>query len=117
MVWLHQLVSRGEMYDDLAEEMLQHLEEKIEVLVASGMARQEAKYQARREFGNALAIEEQGREVWQWPRLESVLADVKFAVRQLRKSPGFAIVAVITLALGIGASTAVFSLFDSVVLH
>jgi predicted permease len=117
MRWLHQLVSRGKMYDDLAEEMLQHLEEKIEVLVASGMARQEAEYQARREFGNVLAIEEQGREVWQWPTLESVLADLKFAVRQLRKSPGFAIVAVITLALGIGASTAVFSLFDSVVLH
>ena len=117
MRWLKQLLSRQKMYDDLAEEMQQHLEEKIDVLVGAGMSRHEAEQQARREFGNALALEEQGREVWQWPTLESILADVKFALRQLRKSPGFAVVAVATLALGIGASTAVFSLFDSIVLH
>ncbi|HET9698907.1 MAG TPA: ABC transporter permease [Terriglobales bacterium] len=117
MRWLRQLWVRRRMYDDLAEEMQQHLEEKIENLVGSGMARKEAEQQARREFGNALALEEQSREEWQWPTVESIGADVKFSLRQLRKSPGFTAVAILTLALGIGASTAVFSLFDAVVLR
>jgi predicted permease len=105
------------MYDDLAEEIKQHLEEKIKALMAEGVPRKEAEQQARRQFGNVVAIAEQGREVWQWPTIESILGDMKFAIRQLRKGPGFAVVAVLTLALGIGASTAVFSLFDAVVLH
>jgi predicted permease len=117
MPWWKQLFSRSQMYEDLASEMQQHLEEKVEALVSSGVPRKEAEYQARREFGNVLAIREQGCEVWQWPVIESILGDMKFALRQLQKAPGFAIVAIVTLALGIGASTAVFSLFDSVILH
>jgi putative ABC transport system permease protein len=62
-------------------------------------------------------IEEQSREVWQWPTVESVWADVKFAVRQMRKSPGFAAVVIVTLALGIGANTTVFSIVDAVMLR
>jgi predicted permease len=117
MHWLKQLFARRKMYDDLAEEIRQHLEEKIESLVSSGISRTEAEQRARREFGNVAVIAEEGREVWQWHTIESILGDLKFAMRQLRRAPGFAVVAVLTLALGIGASTAVFSLFDEVILH
>ena len=81
------------------------------------MPAEEAMRTARREFGNIAMIEQRGREVWQWPTIESFCGDVKFALRQLGKSPGFTVAAVLTLALGIGADAAVFSLFDTVLLH
>jgi predicted permease len=117
MKWLPQILSRRRRYDDLSESIREHLEEEAEELVAAGMSRDEASKAARRQFGNVAAIEESGREVWQWPRVESVWADVKFAFRQLKKSPGFTSAAFFTIALGIGGNSAVFSLFDAVLLH
>ncbi|MHB1938749.1 MAG: ADOP family duplicated permease [Acidobacteriaceae bacterium] len=116
MDWLQQLFSRRRMTGDLSEEMQQHLDEKIEALVESGMPREEAVHAARRAFGNASLIEQRSREVWMWPWMESVYADIKFALRQLRKSPAITSIAVITLALGIGANTAVFTLTWAVIL-
>jgi predicted permease len=108
---------RRRLYNDLAEEMREHLEEKTEHLVREGMSREDAARAARRAFGNTTLIEERSREAWRWPRLESLIADAKFALRQLRRSPGFAVTAILTLALGIGANTAIFTLIDSIMLR
>ena len=94
--WLQQISSRRKLSPDLSEEMQQHLEEKIEALVAGGMPHDEAVHAARRAFGNVTLIEQRSREVWMWPLIESICAHIKFALRQLRQSPGFTVVAILT---------------------
>jgi hypothetical protein len=98
MNWLRQLFARRQIYRDLSEEIQQHLAEKVEALMAQGMSRRDAEYAAKRDFGNVARIEESGHEPWMWPRAESILADIRFAVRKLRHSPGFALTAILTLA-------------------
>jgi putative ABC transport system permease protein len=114
---IRELFVRRRIYDDLSEEIRQHLEEKADVLIAQGMSRRDAELAARREFGNVTHIEERGREAWMWPLAESLWADAKFAIRQLAKNLGFASAAVTTLALGIGATTAIFSMVEAVLLR
>ena len=116
MNWFKQLFSRRRRYDELSESIREHLDEKIADLLDHGMTREHAEQTARREFGNVARIEERSREVWQWPTLESIWADLKYAIRQLLKSPAFAATSVLILALGIGAVTAVFSLIDAALL-
>ncbi len=72
---------RSRMTADLSEEMQQHLDEKIEAFIADGMPRDEAVHAARRAFGNTTLIEQRSREVWMWPLVESIWADIKFALR------------------------------------
>jgi predicted permease len=117
MRWLRQLFTRRQIYSDLSEEIQQHLAEKVEALIASGMSRQDAEYAAKREFGNIARIEESGHEPWMWPRAESILADIRFAFRKFRHSPGFALTAILTLALGIGANVVVFSVLNGMLLR
>jgi len=109
MRWLDRLLRRRQLYDDLASEMQSHLEEKTDELIARGLSPAEARAEARRAFGNMTYIQEEGRAVWQWPTLESILMDVRYALRQMRGVPTMASVVVITLAIGIAATTTVFS--------
>jgi predicted permease len=117
MRWLRHLFSRSKAYDDLAEEIRQHLDERVEGLMNDGMSRDEAEQAARREFGNVTLLEERGREAWQWPTMDSLWPDVRFGLRQIVRYRAFTIMAVSTLALGIGANTAIFTLIDSIMLR
>ena len=116
MNWLKQLFSRRRLYSELSEEIQTHLDEKTEELVAGGMSREEARHAARREFGNVGLAEENAREVWRWPTIEDFLLDVRYGLRTLRHNPVFAVVGLLTIAIGIGANAAVFSVVNSVLL-
>src|SRR6266571_2446050 len=117
MNWIPNIFRRRKLYDDLSEEIRLHIEERAEQLMSAGMSPAEAQRQARLAFGNKTVLEERSREVWQWPTLESIWADGRFALRQLRRSPSFTVAAVCTLALAIGANAVVFGVLNALILR
>src|SRR5262245_17656915 len=106
MAWFEK---RQQLDADLSNEIQNHLEQKTQDLIAEGLSPEAAALAARRKFGNITLIAEQGREIWSWPWIEQLRMDLRFARRQLRRSPGSSLAAIISIALGIGATTAVFS--------
>jgi predicted permease len=108
---------RKRMMEDLDQDIRDFIERETQDNIERGMPPEEARYAALRKFGNVTRVKEETWEVWSFFWLEQLWQDVLFGLRQLRRSPGFSAVAVLTLALGIGANTAIFALMDTVVLR
>src|SRR5262245_14004850 len=114
---LRSLLLRSEVEDELRREIELHVEQLVREHVASGMSEAEARRLAQREFGSLDLAKEECRDARRVGLLEDFVKDVGYALRQLRRSPAFFATAVVSLALGIGANTAIFSLVDTVLLR
>ncbi len=123
MRWLTQLQMRFRMLtkrrhaaEQLDSELSFHIEQQIRENIAAGMSRNEARNAALRTFGNPTLLREQTRETWSWSTLESLLRDLRYGARTLRRTPGFAAMSILVMALGIGANVALFTVVRGVLL-
>lgn len=124
MVWAQQfwlklksLFRRNRNAQQLDDEIQFHLDQQVAENLAAGMSPQEARYAAMRAFGNPTFLKEETYDAWGWVWLEQIVCDVRYAARTLTKNPGFTAVAALTLALGIGANTSIFSFINAMVIR
>jgi macrolide transport system ATP-binding/permease protein len=123
MVWtrrlwikLETLFRRNRAAQHLDDEIEFHLEQQIGENIAAGMNREEARYAAMRAFGNPMVLKEETRDAWGWIWLEQIAQDLRYGARGLAKNPGFTVVGVLAVALGIGVNTGIFSVLNGVAL-
>src|SRR6202000_1393058 len=110
-------MTRRQRERELEEEIQAHLRFAVQDRLRNGETAEHAVLAAQREFGNPTLIRELARDVWRWTLLESLLQDIRYAIRTLLRTPIFTATVVTALALGIGTNTAVFSLVDTILLQ
>lgn len=113
---LRMLFQRGRESERLSAELEFHIEEQTAENIAAGMSPEEARFAALRAFGNPTVLREQARENWSWNQMETLLRDLRYGIRTLARTPGFSLIAILVMALGIGSTIALFTVVHSVLL-